>query len=584
MKAGQRANAVLCAILALAALLRFWGLRWGLPNSLHTYSYHPDEFLTIGAATMALCSALPGFYNYPSLYIYLAALATVVGAGYSLANNLAGPYLCARIVTALAGTAAVWTTYWAANKLWQPCRSQPPSHSEKTEQSPGFLTCPGVIGILAALILCIAPLHVQHSHFATVDVPATLFVAACLGFAGLVLQRGLLRDYTLCGLTAGLAAGTKYNAGLVIFALIAAHFLGNKDRNAASRRLLAGIGSAIAAFVISTPGVVFQWSAFKHGFLYEIIHSRAGHGLAFVGTGNGFVFTFASSLWYGLGPPLAILLAAASIYALARLDRRALVILAFAVPYYALISFSQVRFARYSLPLFPAGALVIAWTAADLWKLLSASIRWVWAGVLIAALVGTLLYTVALDNLFAQPAPQDRAARWIFSNIPRGSSIGVVDVPWFYSPPYCRSIGFGTLQQREQALRSAPYRIKVYPWHEHHTPAPASGPRWVVTSDYEVGDVFRIGRLHTSQILMKPLPWRQEYSRKRLAIDTIRSRYVVRKVLADRLAALGISFGSTQTLPHDMRYPAPTIWIYELEGSSAHSSGPRPGDSKECTR
>ena len=53
-------------------------------------------------------------------------------------------------------------------------------------------------------------------------------------------------------------------------------------------------------------------------------------------------------------PALAILFVGAAVYGVYRLDRRALTILAFALPYYALISISQVRFARYSLPLFPA--------------------------------------------------------------------------------------------------------------------------------------------------------------------------------------------------------------------------------------
>ena len=602
MKAGWRANALLAAILALAALLRFWGLRWGLPNSLHAYSYHPDEFLTVGAAAMALSSALPYFYNYPSLYVYLAALAIAVGTGYGLTGP-AAPYLCARAVTALLGIGAVWVIYWAANRLWQPCHSDQsgPRHSGLSEQSPEPPTSSKMTGILAALVLCVAPLHVQHSHFATVDVPATLFVAVCLGFAGLVLQRGLLRDNMLCGAMAGLAAGTKYNAGLVVLALIAAHVfrdlsgaqipaspaplaLSGRRPYRRAAKLLAGIGCAIAAFVISTPGVIFQWSAFRHGFLYEIVHSRVGHGLTFVHTGNGFLFTFTSSLWCGLGPALAILFVVCAGYGLARLDRRALIILAFALPYYALISLSEVRFARYGLPLFPAAALLIAWGATDLWKRLPESIRWVWAGVLTAAVAGTLLYAVALDRLFVQPTPQDRAARWIFGNIPRGSTIGVIEAPWFYSPPYSRSIGLGTLRQREQASWSAPYRIEVYSSHEYlGALVSRSGPRWIVTSDYEIGDVLRIGMLDASQILMKPLPWTNDYLRRRLILDTIESRYAVRRVFADRFGVLGISFGSTQSLPHDMRYPAPTIWIYELKERPAHPPRPHASESKERT-
>ncbi len=170
-------------IILLAGALRFYGLRWGLPNSLHSYSYHPDEFMTVGAAfgqIYAHHSLNPGFYNYPSVYIYLSALASAMAAGYHSPVNNANIYLFARVVAVLMGTAAAGVTYWAGRKLFGP-----------------------VVGLLAALAMCMAPLHVQHSHFATVDVPSTLFVAAALGFAGLVLKRGDWRDYILGGVMAG---------------------------------------------------------------------------------------------------------------------------------------------------------------------------------------------------------------------------------------------------------------------------------------------------------------------------------------------------------------------------------------------
>ena len=221
-KAGERADlreapaagdgwlcwAGLAGIILLAAALRFAGLRWGLPNELHSYSYHPDEFLTIGSSARVAGlldghrTINPGLYNYPSLYLYISALAMMVANGYGWLGNAASIYLTARVVTALMGLGAVGATYWAGRVMFG-----------------------NVAGLLAALIIAIAPLHVQHSHFATVDVPSTLFVALCLGFSGLILKRGSWRDYILAGVMAGLAGGTKYNAVLVIFAPMAAHFL-----------------------------------------------------------------------------------------------------------------------------------------------------------------------------------------------------------------------------------------------------------------------------------------------------------------------------------------------------------------------
>lgn len=533
-------------ILVLAAALRFWGLRWGLPNEDHSYSYHPDEFLTVGAAASILAGGLPGFYNYPSLYLYLAALSILSASVYGLGQDMGSVYLAARVITALMGVAAVAATYWAAKK-WADTTWDRPGHVAPDSRG---------IALVAALIVCIAPLHVQHSHFATVDVPSTLFVGLCLGFAFLVLSRGSWRDYLLCGAMAGLAAGTKYNAGLVVLSLLAAHFLGSKDRNAGVRRLLVALGAFVTAFVISTPGSIMETRSFIHGLTYEMRHAAEGHGLVFAGTGNGFIFTFMSSLWYGLGPALAILFVASVLYGLIRLDHRALVVLAFTIPYYALISLSQVRFARYALPMYPAAALLIAWMAIDLWRRIPKVIRWTWAAILTLTLAGTFLYTIALDRLFIQKPPQDRALGVIYKSIPpRRDSIGVVDVPWFYSPPYSRTAGLGTLSQREQAMVASRHRLDLLRGEHQMTEAL---PRWAVLADYEVSDVER---LRGSRSVTKA-------DRERIAstielLETIKDYYVLRESFRNSLSLLGIPFGSTQALPHDMRYAAPTIWIYE---------------------
>ena len=528
---------MLVLIVALAAALRFWGLRWGLPNKLHDYSYHPDEFLTIGAAFATIYLRRtwnPGFYNYPSLYIYLSALAMAVGLGYGASADAATIYLCARVVTALMGTAAVLATWWAGRTLFGEA-----------------------VGLLAALVICVAPLHVQHSHFATVDVPSTLFVALALGFAGLILKNGSRRDYILGGAMAGLAAGTKYNAGLVLLSIVAAHFLreGAKLGSLKSGRLWGSIGCALGAFVISTPGSVFATKQFLHGLTYEMRHAAEGHGLVFAGTGNGFVYTFASSLWEGLGWTLAILVPLAVIWAISKRDRTCLMLLAFAAPYYALISASHVRFARYVLPLFPVLAILIGWLTVD-WRARLCSrkpgvvlIRGLWTMLCALCLWTALQLSFLIDAPFTRSDPRDVAARWMFNHVPKGSTIGVIDWPWFYSPPLSRDFGFGTLPQRQQAARKAPYRLTVLGLH----PAGAQAPAWIVVSDFETFDAQRLE--HDTSLAESD---RAQVDRVLRVLALVRSAYPERAEFGGPTAALYGPF-----LPHDMRYPDPTITIYE---------------------
>ena len=89
---------------------------------------------------------------------------------------------------------------------------------------------------MAATLYAVCPLAAQHGHFATVDVPATFWVTAAL-VAALTSRRWLL-----IGILAGLAAATKYNAGLVLLAGVAAWTLSEKRALSGLLLLLAGAG------------------------------------------------------------------------------------------------------------------------------------------------------------------------------------------------------------------------------------------------------------------------------------------------------------------------------------------------------
>ncbi len=554
---GQRlwnAVPILC-ILAVAAVLRFYGLRWGLPNDAHGYSYHPDEFLTVLYTYVNVVQAGsldPKFYNYPSLYLYAIAAAMFMALGVIPAFDVGALYLSARIVTVLMGVGSVLAVYWAAGKLT------------------------GRTGALvAAGILCIAPLHVQHSHFATVDVPSTLFVALALGFAVKALREDEWRWYLLAGLMSGLAAGTKYNAGLVVFAIIAAHFFGRGKpglRVASLVKPLAAVVVTVGAFVISTPSVFLNWSGVAKALAYETKHTSTGHGLVFAGTGNGFVYTFTHSLWYGLGPCLAILFLAAVGYAIIRRNKPMLCILAFVIPYYALISISQVRFARYVLPLFPAIAIMCGWFVWEVWELLKSRtmrLRVVAGTVAGIALLMTLGYTVALDSLFGQPDPRDRAAAWVKENIPAGSSIGVIDYPWFYSPPLSKMFGFGTESTRQEGMGQTPYRI--IPLVRQQSLSDVSA-EWYIDTDYETEDARRLfGSRRLTEDQRKEADakfdaWMHMSTLIGGADDRLTPHEYEPEpketIFGNRLEFCRMRFGDTRLLPHDMKYVSPTIYVY----------------------
>ena len=183
-------------IFALALLPRIVGLTWGLPNAGRYYSYHPDESVNqiVGAVVHLLQGDFnPHFFNYPSLSIYatwvIYQLLAVLGLTTNVVDaNYPWPIIrdiifAGRLFSVACGAATAALTWGIARQL-------------------GLHRGALVAGVLAALL----PGLVQHGHYATVDIPATFFVALCVWLA---LRARTAKAILLAALVAGLAAGTK---------------------------------------------------------------------------------------------------------------------------------------------------------------------------------------------------------------------------------------------------------------------------------------------------------------------------------------------------------------------------------------
>lgn len=545
------------AATVVAAVLRLWCLRWGLPDAFHQLTYHPDEVFQIGAmlrVDLPHLSLDPGFYNYPSGYINLGSLAIYMAAGYGLNMDatLTNAYLTARSVTVLLGVLTVPIVYFAGARLYN-----------------------RAVGLVAALIFAVIPLHVMHSHFATVDVPATFWVSlALLGSAMIASGSAGMKTYLLTGIAAGIAAGTKYNAGLVLLPIIVAYIIreqgtGDREQKSVIReqgtgdrgqksdprpptpgsRLLAVFGAFIVGFLASTPAFLIQPGKYIDGFMYELRHAAAGHGLVFTSSGPGWLYVLKDSLGYGLGPVLLVFTLMAVVFAVVRRTRSDWLMLSFLAPYYLLISFSEVHFARYAIPILPVIAIFAGRMAVEIYQMLkgrSLVLGYGWIAVCTAIILYTSVYAVAVDRLFTPPDPRNAAAAWFESNVQPGTTIGLPAVPWFYSPPFDSHTTAARREQRYMAMSESRYNLLVDPDTEWNPSIIRDGkPEYIVITDFEYEDPLR---LH--------LVGAEEFMRE------LDKSYKCAAVFTKRISAFGIDFGSTERLPHDLKYMSPTIRVY----------------------
>ncbi len=545
----KKVYGLLVLIVVLGLALRLWGIGWSLPDARHPLAtYHPDERVNLNAALQA--DIAHGqfdikLYNYGTLYFYFVNLAQTVGSGYGLipkvppetasspwshltnqAPTNAGLFLAGRLVTALMGAATVPVLFALGTRMFE----------RRT-------------GLLTALFYASAPLAVLHAHFLTVDVPATFFVSLTLLWSARLMTSQTWKDYVLAAVWAGLAAATKYNAGLVLIAPVVAHFL-NKTPNACQthRRGQFVVLLAVAAltFLVACPGPWLNFEAFWYGIegypgsglRYELFeHSRTGHGYLFTNTGNGCWYHLWVSLPFGLGPALLVATLLGLIPAFQQRTKSDAILLAFFVLYFGIAGLSQVRFARYMLPLFPVCCLLAARFLTNLKSKGIGSL----GGLFIVpplTLYGSLYLLLCLSS----KDPRDAAADYLQQNAHQGDTIAFATVPWFYSPPLSPYFGELSAPGRAHAAKEDSRFQLVIPSTEWDTAILTPQPDYVVLSDIETMHAYR--RLH----LPAPTAFCNSLPR-------------INNVVFAPPQTIDLTF-RRDIIPEDILYVRPTVTIY----------------------
>jgi hypothetical protein len=294
----------LAGIVAVAAALRIVGAGYGLPFPL----LNADETNIVPRAwRMVHGGGLdPGFYDYPSLLMYLVAPveAFVDAPSYGVARAVA-------IVIGLAGVAAAW---WLGRRAY------------------------GVgAGLLAAGAVTAATIHVAYSRMAVTDVALTL---------GITVTLALLLSARLewAGAALGFAVSAKYPGLVLIVPLLVAGWR-------QWRRLLVAAFLALGAFVLTSPFVVLH-----AGRAYEDIsrvQRLARSGWLGFEHDHPAPIAFAGRLWDALGP-FVLVAVAGLVVACMRRSRADLVLVSFVAAYALYLLPLEAHFARYVLPLVPA--------------------------------------------------------------------------------------------------------------------------------------------------------------------------------------------------------------------------------------
>ncbi|MFI5120819.1 MAG: DUF2298 domain-containing protein [Thermoanaerobaculia bacterium] len=433
----SRGPLLLLVLFALA--IRLVGLDFD-----QNHFFHPDE-RAIGDAILKLSfhplRLNPHFFAYGSLPFYLTkALSSLLAAvsGRDWFASYDGVIHVGRFLSALAGALTVLLVAAVGRRLY----------GQKA-------------GLLAGLLLALAVLHVQTSHFASTDVALTLFVLLALAASGLLARRGRGRDALLAGALTGFSLATKASAAPLLLPLAVAVFLACRPARAWKKGalLLAIAGLAtLVAFFLGEPYAFLDFHEFWRSVSEQGAMVRHA-GLVpytnqYVGVPN-FLYEAKELVFWGLGPllGLAALWAAGRRLAFFRkLSPVEWVFASFFVPYVFLTCTFQVKFPRYLLPIYPLLAL---WAAA--WLTERAG-RGRAGRVLLAVVVGgTAAWALAFASIYTRPHSSVTASLWFHDHVPGGAR--VLEQDWDEGFPFSFP---GRLAER--------YRIVTFGFYEPDSP------------------------------------------------------------------------------------------------------------------
>lgn len=263
----------LAAIVAIAFVARDVRSRQGLP-----YLHHWDEPFLVHRSLEILRTGdfNPRFFNYGSLLIYAGAAASVTtylalaqlpdGAPEALREPAEIRYRGAREdgLTTTPGAQPYWISHPSFYRAARRVNVLFGALSVLLVFSLGRMLAGRVAGLAAAFVLATNEFHIEHSSWATTDVPAAAFALAVLWATLRFRDGGGPGMLLLAAAALGLAVSTKYNSALVGLVPIATLAVATVHRPVGYRPWLwiAAPAAAGAAFLATSPFALLDLPTF----------------------------------------------------------------------------------------------------------------------------------------------------------------------------------------------------------------------------------------------------------------------------------------------------------------------------------
>jgi len=453
-------NTMLFLILLLGIILRLYGINWDLGWHLH-----PDERMLIMVAEKIhfFTNLNPDFFNYGTLPIYILKGAAQIIDIFSKTpvSTYEGLLTVGRGISVIVDVTTILMLYKIARLLFK-------------KKSPA---------LLAALFYTIAFFPIHNSHFFVVDVFLTFFTTCIVYLLLLYIKKQHIQTAVLLGIMHAAAVTTKAT-GLIFLVPIGLTLAFRMIRPLKLKRLSISAGHIlIYLFFLGICSYIFMPYAFNNQVtIWQIIENPATnrlmnpqlvqdvklqmkmssdpfifpYTLQYVGT-IPYLYYLKNIVLFGLGPIIALF----TLLGITRMilvpfkkgKSRSLVkelfkpakrlhifFLLFYLFYFILIGRSAVKFMRYMLPLYPAFAILAGYgidrIIRKFVKVKRKRFKMTTALIMICA-----IWTLMFMRIYSKEHTRITASKWIYTNIPPGSSLGVEH--WDDRLPLPTQVGYG---------------------------------------------------------------------------------------------------------------------------------------------
>jgi hypothetical protein len=418
------------AILAVAAVLRIWGITWGLPQE-----FNPDEPLVVPRAIDAVTTGdwNPHYFLVPSLQTELTSVAfEITYIGGHLAGKFGSAddfaewaawhngtlYLIGRSVSVFLGLICVLGAAFLAREIlsFNPTGESGGGSGRDIAES---------AGILAGFMAAVSPLAVASGRLITPDTPMLAFYVWAVWAIIRAVRTEDIRTLAWAGFLSGLAVSAKYSAAILLVPLLVGGYqLGKTSGKAGPGGLyILPLAALIPGFLIGTPYALFDMRTFLDHLSIQYSAQHEGH-LGMEKAGITAIHMLADLLRFE--GPVILLLSLTGIGVAWVTRRRAWwVVTPLLVLYFLEVSRWRVYADRYLLPALSLVYMfaVVAWSAIVM-RVPRGFMR-VGLGILliIAMCAPPILSTVRQTRRLLLPDTRTLALEWVEENIPPGSRI-----------------------------------------------------------------------------------------------------------------------------------------------------------------